>query len=168
VAGKRRSRKSGAPPASDAAGDVTDPAAPATEGATGSLRIDKWLWHARFFKTRSLAAEVANGGKIRLGEGETRVRVGKAAQTVKPGDVVTFPKGTGLKIVRVVDLGTRRGPAPEAQALYEDLTPPPSGNDTGPDDGTASPAPAPGERSRGAGRPSKRERRQIDKHFGKG
>ncbi|WP_138469488.1 RNA-binding S4 domain-containing protein [Poseidonocella sp. HB161398] len=83
------------------------------------LRVDKWLWHARFFKTRGLAAEVASSGQLRLNG--THVR--KSSQVVKPGDTLSFPQGSRLRVVRIAAIGTRRGPAPEAQALYEDLTP---------------------------------------------
>jgi len=86
-----------------------------------SLRIDKWLWHARFFKTRTLAAKVVSGGHVRL-NGE---RVKKPSTSVKAGDGLSFMQGTSLRIVRIAAMGTRRGPAPEAQALYDDLTPEP-------------------------------------------
>ena len=88
-----------------------------------SIRLDKWLWHARFFKTRSLAARAVAEGRVRL----NAERVEKPAQSVGPGDALTFPQGNRIRVVRVRALGTRRGPAPEAQALYEDLTPPDPG-----------------------------------------
>jgi len=84
-----------------------------------SLRIDKWLWHARFFKTRTLAAKVVAAGHVRLNSG----RVNKTSTTVKPGDGLSFMQGERLRVVRVEVLGARRGPAAEAQALYADLTP---------------------------------------------
>ncbi|MBF9032099.1 RNA-binding S4 domain-containing protein [Rhodobacterales bacterium HKCCE3408] len=105
------------------------------------LRLDKWLWQARFFKTRSLAARMVTEGKVRVNSD----RAAKAAHAVGPGDVLTFPQGTRIRVVRIVALGTRRGPAPEAQALYDDLTPP------------AEPAP-----DRVGPRPTKRDRRAID------
>lgn len=83
------------------------------------MRGDKWLWHARFFKTRGLAAKLITGGHLRVNSG----KVHKAAQAVGPGDVLTFPQGRRIRVVKVLALGERRGPAPEAQALYEDLTP---------------------------------------------
>ena len=83
------------------------------------LRLDKWLWQARFFKTRTLAARVVAEGRVRL-NGE---RVGKPAQGVGPGDVLTFPQGRAVRVVAVVALGTRRGPAEEARALYDDRSP---------------------------------------------
>lgn len=80
------------------------------------LRLDKWLWFARFFKTRGLAQKAIEDGLVTVG-GRT---VGKVAQAVKIGDVVCFPAGRRFRQVRVVVLGTRRGPAAEAQGLYAD------------------------------------------------
>ncbi len=90
-----------------------------TEG-TNKLRLDKWLWQARFFKTRSLSAKQVSGGHVRLNS----TKVHKPAHSVVVGDVLTFPQGNEVRIIKVLALGARRGPAPEAQALYEDLTPP--------------------------------------------
>lgn len=81
------------------------------------LRIDKWLWQARFFKTRGLATEMVAGGKVRL-NGQ---RIDKPAREIGPGDVLTVPQGDRVRVVRVLGLPERRGPATEAQALYEDL-----------------------------------------------
>lgn len=83
------------------------------------IRLDKWLWHARFFKTRSLCTKLVKAGHVRVSE----VKVTKASMQVRVGDGLVFPQADTLKIVRVLELGKRRGPAPEAQALYEDLTP---------------------------------------------
>ena len=80
-----------------------------------SLRIDKWLWHARFYRTRSLAQAASVSGALRL----NNERVEKASVTVKSGDVLTIPRGRDVVVVRVQALGTRRGPAREAQTLYE-------------------------------------------------
>ncbi|MGE5503708.1 MAG: RNA-binding S4 domain-containing protein [Actinomycetota bacterium] len=85
-----------------------------------ALRIDKWLWFARFFKSRSLAASVVEAGEVSL-NGRP---VAKPAQTVCPGDELVFPTGPRLRRVAVVALGERRGPAPEAQALYRELEAP--------------------------------------------
>ena len=109
------------------------------------LRIDKWLWQARFFKTRSLAAKVVSGGHVRVNSD----KIDKPARNVGPGDVLTFAQGRDVRIVRIVALGTRRGPASEAQTLYEDLSPPRN-------DAPANPG------FEGKGRPTKKERRQID------
>ncbi|MBI5163202.1 MAG: RNA-binding S4 domain-containing protein [Magnetospirillum sp.] len=86
-----------------------------------SLRIDKWLWFARFYKTRSLAAATVEAGGISL-NGHP---VTKAAQGVRVGDELVFPTGKRWRRVEVLGLGDRRGPAPEAQALYRELEPPP-------------------------------------------
>jgi ribosome-associated heat shock protein Hsp15 len=86
---------------------------------TESLRIDKWLWHARFYKTRSLAQQAASSGVLRL----NNARVEKPSVSVKPGDVLTVPRGhRAVAVVRVQALSIRRGPAQEAQALYEVLS----------------------------------------------
>lgn len=101
--------------------DVTPPdPQDAADIAKGRLRLDKWLWYARFVKTRSLATKLAASGAVRLGG----TPVGKASQTVKVGDVLTFPLGPYIRVIRIKALAARRGPAPEAQALYEDLEPP--------------------------------------------
>lgn len=92
---------------------VDDP----TDEASG-LRLDKWLWQARFFKTRSLAAKIAERRKIRI----NRTLVTKPHYRVRPGDVLTFPQGREIRVVRVLALGERRGPAPEAQTLYEEIS----------------------------------------------
>ena len=80
-----------------------------------SLRIDKWLWHARFCKTRALAQAKATAGHIRL-NGQ---RVEKASAQVRPGDVMTLSAGGKVVVLRVVGLGERRGPASEARMLYD-------------------------------------------------
>jgi ribosome-associated heat shock protein Hsp15 len=81
--------------------------------------LDKWLWQARFFKSRSLAAGVVTSGKVRI----DGTPVSKPARGVGIGDVLTFAQADATKVVRILGLGTRRGPAPEAQALYEDMSP---------------------------------------------
>lgn len=100
--------------------------APADQGgsggteAVGRQRLDKWLWHARFLKTRSQATRFC---------AETRIRSGGSAELkpshlVKPGDVLTFTLGRHVRVIRVAALGTRRGPPAEARTLYDDLSPP--------------------------------------------
>ncbi|MEO0620650.1 MAG: RNA-binding S4 domain-containing protein [Pseudomonadota bacterium] len=123
------------------------------------IRVDKWLWHARFFKSRSLAAEVASTGRLRINS----ERCSKPAQAVRPGDVLTFPQGGRVRVVRIEEIGTRRGPAPEAQALYTDLDPPAATAPAGSDAEQAAPDPPQEGRDPGAGRPTKRERREIDR-----
>ncbi len=88
--------------------------------APGSLRIDKWLWYARFFKTRSLASKIVAGGAVRVNG--THIR--KSSTLVGVGDTLTFAQAKDVRVIRVVALGERRGPATEAQGLYEDLSPP--------------------------------------------
>ncbi|SFQ97495.1 RNA-binding S4 domain-containing protein [Poseidonocella sedimentorum] len=111
-----------------------------------TLRIDKWLWHARFFKTRSLAARVVSEGKLRI----NGARVSKPAAQVGAGDTLTFRQAREQRVIRIEALGTRRGPAPEARALYEDLQPP-----------EPRPAPEQNPRYEGKGRPTKREGRIL-------
>ncbi len=83
-----------------------------------TLRLDVWLWRARFFKTRSLAADHVRGRGVRLSHnGQTR-RVDKPGQGITPGDVVTLARGAHITSFEILDLGVRRGPPPEAQALY--------------------------------------------------
>ncbi|NKB19837.1 MAG: RNA-binding S4 domain-containing protein [Alphaproteobacteria bacterium] len=83
-----------------------------------AIRLDKWLWHARFFKSRSLAGKICGSGRIRV-DGTS---VEKAHYGVRIGQVVTFPQAHRIRVVKVLGLGTRRGPAPEARLLYEDLS----------------------------------------------
>ena len=89
----------------------------APDAASAGLRLDKWLWQARFFKTRALATQLVGKGRLRINQ----TIVTKAHHRVRPGDVLTFPQGGLVRVVRVVELGSRRGPASEAEALYEDL-----------------------------------------------
>ncbi|HEY1614525.1 MAG TPA: RNA-binding S4 domain-containing protein [Rhizomicrobium sp.] len=77
-------------------------------------RIDKWLWHARFFRSRALAQNAATSGLIRV----NGTRIGKPSASVRPGDVVTLPRGREVVVVRIESLAERRGPAREAQTLY--------------------------------------------------
>ncbi|MBS0471871.1 MAG: RNA-binding S4 domain-containing protein [Proteobacteria bacterium] len=79
------------------------------------IRIDRWLWHARFYKTRPLAQAAAEAGRVRL----NGARVVKSGHGIKLGDVLTVPTGREALVVRVVAFGERRGPAPEARLLYE-------------------------------------------------
>lgn len=84
------------------------------------LRLDKWLWHARFLKSRSQAADLVDQGEVAV----NGMVVRRPAHAVKPGDIVAFALGRHYRVVRVLALGERRGPAPEAQALYEDRSAP--------------------------------------------
>jgi ribosome-associated heat shock protein Hsp15 len=88
----------------------------AEDGPNASLRVDKWLWHARFFKTRSQATAFCAEGRLRI----NRRLVERASAGVRVGDVLTFAHGKDIRVVRVLKLGERRGPAAEARALYDD------------------------------------------------
>jgi ribosome-associated heat shock protein Hsp15 len=79
-------------------------------------RIDVWLWRARFFKTRSLAARIVENGGVRLARGGARTPIEKPS--VRCGDVLTFAQGPRWFAVKVEGLGARRGPATEARTLY--------------------------------------------------
>ncbi len=120
---------------------------------TESLRLDKWLWFARFFKTRSLATKFCLAGRLRV-NGNI---VPKAHALVRVGDVLTFPLGPYVRVIKIVRLGERRGPAPEAQTLYEDLAPPQRKTEGSPESVHQ------GEREPGAGRPTKADRRAIER-----
>jgi ribosome-associated heat shock protein Hsp15 len=85
--------------------------------AAQRLRLDKWLWQARFFKSRSLAAEVIAEGHVRV----NGTRISRPGRDIGAGDTLTFPQANRIRVVRVQALGIRRGPAAEAQALYLDL-----------------------------------------------
>ena len=122
-----------------------------------AIRLDKWLWYARFFKTRSLATEQCTAGRIRVDGNVVR----KGHHAVRPGHVLTFVQGNHVRVVRVVALGTRRGPASEAGTLYEDLAPPTTENRLPRTDNTLTHA----ARDAGAGRPTKKERRQIGRQM---
>lgn len=117
---------------------------------TPSQRIDMWLWHARFFKTRSRATKVCRAGKVRLNGQIIR----KASVAVGLEDVLTFPQGDHVRIARILNIAERRGPAPEAQQLYEDLSPPRIKKER---------PMAVAVREPGSGRPTKAERRALDK-----
>jgi ribosome-associated heat shock protein Hsp15 len=116
-------------------------------------RLDKFLWHARFFKTRVIAAEIAASGRVRV-NGQM---VEKPGYGLKLGDVLTFPQGELVRVVKIVAVAERRGPASEAQKLYEDLDPPPPRT-------ARTPEPPPiSEREKRAGRPTKKDRRDLEK-----
>jgi ribosome-associated heat shock protein Hsp15 len=112
-------------------------------------RIDKWLWHARVVRTRSAAAALAASGHVRV-NGE---RIDAPSRAVRPDDVVTVALDRTVRVLRVLRFAERRGSADDARALWEDLAPA-AGREK---------APQPGAREAGAGRPTKRERREIEK-----
>ena len=90
--------------------------------AGSTQRIDKWLWFARIVKTRSLAAALVSHGSVRV----NRQKVAKPSHPVAPGDVLTLVVRGRVKVLKVLDLSTRRGPAAQARLLYDDLTAPAS------------------------------------------
>jgi len=126
----------------------------AKPAGTQSLRLDKWLWFARLFKSRSLASRFCTEGRIRIAGKVVR----KAHQAVRPGDVLTFAQGSRVRVIKIAALGVRRGPAARARQLYEDLTPkaPPKPQ-----------VPVVAARLRGAGRPTKAERRAMARLTGR-
>ena len=123
-----------------------------------TLRLDKWFWYARFIKSRSLATKLCNSGKERVNGNLIK----KAHQSVTPGDVLTFSVGPNIRVIKIIKLGNRRGPAKEAQALYEDLQP--IDQIAKKIDSTLAPEPA--KRERGSGRPTKVQRRAIERFMG--
>jgi len=117
------------------------------------MRLDKWLWAARFYKTRSLAADEIGKGRIGVND-----QVAKASRELRVGDLLTLRQGPVTRVVRVLGLSALRGPAPVAQALYEE-TP----------ESIAAREAAAAQRRQGVepadsqtqGRPTKRDRRQL-------
>ena len=124
------------------------------DAALEAVRIDKWLWAARFFKTRSLAAQAVSGGLVRIAE--QRV---KASRRLRRGEVVHVRRGAQAWDVVVMGLCEQRRPAPEAQTLYEE-TPESVEKRTSEE---ARREQARMRRARGPGRPTKRERRALER-----
>jgi ribosome-associated heat shock protein Hsp15 len=130
-----------------------------TSGPAAAQRLDKWLWYARIARTRTQAAALVTGGKIRV----NRVKTDKPAHAVKVGDVITASLGPRVRVLAVRGLGERRGSAEMVKALFDDLSAPAAapGGDAIP--GGSAKAGRPGQRGAGAGRPTKRDRRLIDR-----
>ena len=124
--------------------------------AEGRQRIDKWLFFARAVKSRSLAAKLVVAGRVRV----NRDKAAQASDTVKAGDVLTITLDRRILVWKVLAPGMRRGPAEEARALYEDMSPAPAAHDPALPDAVAP------VRQAGSGRPTKRERRQTDRLMG--
>ncbi len=139
--------------------------------AAQTQRIDKWLWFARVAKTRTLAASLVETGKIRV----NKVKISKPSHNVREGDVITATVARRVRVFRVLSSGVRRGPATEARTLFEELTPAPDplisqrpkrahlNEDIRQTPTSAANTQQIGQREAGSGRPTKRERRQIDK-----
>ena len=119
------------------------------------MRIDKWLWAARFYKTRSLAAQELDKGRVQL-NGQTA----KPANNIKPGDSLTLRQGQVLREVKVLGLSMQRSPAPVAQALYEESADSVAKRLLAAEHRKLNSEPA---ASIEHGRPTKRDRRSIDK-----
>ncbi len=117
-----------------------------------SVRADKWLWATRFFKTRGLAADACGLGKVKRGGHPL-----KASSMIHPGDrlEIPFPEGPGARLIAVKAVIAMRVGAPQAQACYDDLTP-----DEVLENLKAWQA---AKREAAKGRPTKRDRREIDK-----
>jgi len=113
-------------------------------------RIDKWMWHARVVRTRAAAAALAASGHVRV----NGARIDAASRAVKAGDVVTVALDRTVRVLKVAGFAERRGPAEAARPLYDDLSEPV------PPQAPVDAAPA---REPGAGRPTKRERRALDR-----
>lgn len=124
--------------------------------AQEAVRIDKWLCAARFYKTRSLAADACDGGKV-----EVNGHTAKPHKLVRVNDKLSFTHPSGLKEITVIGLSERRGPAPEARLLYEDHSPPPPPRE---ERHFFAPPPL---RPIGLGRPTKRERRETERLRGR-
>ena len=119
----------------------------------GKNRLDKWLWFARIVKSRTLAQTMIKMGKVRV----NGVKVSSPSHAVMPNDGITVTLDRQIKVLRIRAPGVRRGPAPEAQLLYEDLSPIAPKKD---------PLTRPAKqalRDEGAGRPTKKERREISR-----
>jgi ribosome-associated heat shock protein Hsp15 len=113
-------------------------------------RIDRWLWHARLVRTRALAAALAASGHVRL----NGRRVTAAGRAVRIGDVLTVALPGAVRVLRVISFAGRRGGANEGRGLYADLSPAVA---------PAAPLPPPPTRPPGAARPTKRERRALER-----
>lgn len=138
------------------ANDAASPIKPVSAVAV-SQRLDKWLWCARLAKTRTQAAALVSGGKIRV----NRIKTDKPAHAVKVGDVITASLGPRVRVLAVKAIGDRRGSAEVARLLFDDLTAPVES--AAASDAARKVLPPAERREAGAGRPTKRDRRLIDR-----
>ena len=122
------------------------------------LRIDKWLWAARFYKTRSLAVEEIDKGRVRINDQEV-----KPSREVKAGDTVALRQGTVIRTLTVHGVSSQRGPAPVAQQLYEETAESLTLRTVAAEQRRLNSEPAD---SLEHGRPTKRDRRSLDKAHG--
>jgi ribosome-associated heat shock protein Hsp15 len=129
----------------------------ANDSKAGAQRLDKWLWFARVAKTRTLSATLISEGKVRV----NGVKVIKPAHTVKIGETVTVVMRQRMRILKVAGIGVRRGSADVAALLFEDLSPALPAK-TG-EAGTSGADATAGQREPGSGRPTKRERREMER-----
>lgn len=128
--------------------------APSRDQTDATQRIDKWLWAARFFKTRSLAAQAVSGGKVEVGGARV-----KPARRIRAGERLTIRRGMMQWVVVVQGLNRERRPAREAALLYEE-TPESRAARSGEEERRRQ---AQARRDRGLGRPTKRDRRELDR-----
>ncbi len=122
-----------------------------------TMRIDKWLWAARFFKTRSLATEEINHGRVQLDQHDV-----KPAREVRIGDVITLVQAKIPRTIVVKGLSEQRGPAPVAQQLYEETPDSLQKRARAMEHNRLNPEPA---LSIAHGRPTKRDRRDLQKNW---
>lgn len=127
------------------------------DAALPRQRLDKWLWAARFFKTRALAAAAVDGGKVRVNG-----HAAKPAKEIKPGDTLDLTLGPAQWTISVVALNDYRRPAPEAQQLYAESDDSRARRQAAAEQRALAPAPG----SELHGRPTKRDRRKLQRFFG--
>ncbi len=125
----------------------------ADDGSAGGVRLDKWLWAARFFKTRALAVEEISRGRVSVNG-----QVAKASREPKPGDLVALRQGVVSRTVKVLGLSKARGPALQAQNLYEETVESVAARQRAAEQRRLGAEPA---QSIEQGRPTKRNRRQL-------
>jgi len=123
-----------------------------------TVRVDKWLWYARFFKSRALASKACGKGRLRVNGVTTR----KSHYQTKVGDILTFAKGEIVRVVKIEKLAERRGSFLEAQNLYDDLTPKIIKVASEIEQKSVNRDDLVAPRERGSGRPTKIERRALE------
>ena len=127
----------------------------ASGGGESGQRIDVWLWRARFFRSRTLAARAVLGGGVRIERQSGQARLEKPGASVRIGDRLSFAGPDGaVRVVTIAALGARRGPASEAAGLYAEMAP-----------AAARPASKDNHAAR-VGRPTEKDRRAIDRLHG--